>query len=564
MRLRVPSWQHGSLGSPDPAPDTMPLRRLTLAERAAPTRYATASAVFLAALALRFAVLPVDQRAGFITFYPAIVLVFYLCGTGPGLWVLVLSAVCGLYIFYPPYWGWALTPTSALVALSFVGSSLIIALVMRTLQNGHRRLGEALARMELSDARWKAMVNDQSDVVLRFDARGAVLFANDTAQRLFGEAARPGRPGRWRRAVHPEDLARVLDRLATLSPAKPSVRFDCRVLDVDGEVHWIDFVDHAFHDSARRLLEVQSVGREVTELTEARQALEGVVREQHAMLHSDLVGIIKIRRRDTVWANSAFERMFGYEPGELLGKSSRILYPDAESYLALGRDAYKVLQAGGTYRAQARMVKKSGDTVWVDISGTMLTAQRDESLCMMLDITALKMREQRIEALAYHDALTGLPNRALLLQLLERELATRRRLNNELAVCFVDLDRFKPINDAHGHDAGDRVLEVVAERLQESVRGNDIVARLGGDEFVVVLTHLPDAVVVRDTLGRLLERLRAPIALPDGAVAVISASVGVAVCPGDAQGTQGLLRRADQAMYEAKGAGRDQLRFYAR
>jgi diguanylate cyclase (GGDEF)-like protein len=104
---------------------------------------------------------------------------------------------------------------------------------------------------------------------------------------------------------------------------------------------------------------------------------------------------------------------------------------------------------------------------------------------------------------------------------------------------------------------------VVAERLQESVRGNDIVARLGGDEFVVVLTHLPDAVVVRDTLRRLLERLRAPIALPDGGVASVSASIGIAVCPGDAQSTQGLLRRADQAMYEAKGAGRDQLRFYA-
>ncbi len=541
----------------------MPLRRLTLTERAAPIRYATASAIFIAALALRFAVLPVDQRAGFITFYPAIVLVFYLCGTGAGVWVLALSAACGLYIFYPPHWGWTLTPTSALVALSFVGSSLIIALVMRSLQNTNARLGVALARVELSDARWRAMVNDQSDVVLRFDERGAVLFANETAQRLFGEAAQPGRPGSWQQAVHPDDLPGVLERLARMSPARPSVRFDCRVLDLDGEVHWIDFVDHAFHDAAQRLLEVQSVGREVTELTEARQVLEGVVREQHAMLHSDLLGIIKIRKRETVWANSAFERMFGYEPGELLGKSTRILYPDAAAYLALGREAYQVLQAGGTYRAQARMVNKTGGTLWVDISGTMLVPERDESLWMMLDITALKAHEQRIEALAYRDVLTGLPNRALLLQLLERELAARRRLDNELAVCFVDLDSFKPINDEHGHDAGDHVLQVVAERLQESVRGNDIVARLGGDEFVVVLTHLPDSVVVRDTLQRLLERLRAPIALPDGALACVSASIGVAVCPGDAQSTQGLLRCADQAMYEAKGAGRDQMRLYA-
>ena len=181
---------------------------------------------------------------------------------------------------------------------------------------------------------------------------------------------------------------------------------------------------------------------------------------------------------------------------------------------------------------------------------------------MMLDITAAKAREQRIETMAHHDALTGLPNRALLLQLLERDLAARRRLGTELAVCFLDLDGFKPINDEHGHEAGDHVLKVVSERLQESLRGNDIVARLGGDEFVVVLTHLSDAVVVRDTLQRLLERLRSPITLIDGAVASISASLGIALCPSDGESSALLLRRADEAMYAAKGAGRNQMRYF--
>ena len=667
----------------------MPLRRLTLIDRPAPARYSIATGVFLAALFLRFIALPVEARAGFLTFYPAMVLVLYLCGTGPGLWVLLLSAVAGFYFFYPPYSSWQVTPTSAFVTLSYVVSSLVIALVMRTLQNTNSRLADALARVELSDARWKAMVNDQTDVVARFDAQGAVLLANDVAQKLFGPAARPGARHSWRDAVHPDDLPRVLEQLATFTPKTPRVRFDCRVLDVEGSLHWVDFVDHALYDASGRLLEIQSVGRDVTdrkqleenlrateaelrdlydnapcgyysldakgkflrvnrgmeallgrpaaellhqcgpgdfaipqslpvfqsnfanlqnganenayeltlltgsgherhvrvqasairdmqggfvrtrsamlditELTKTRRALEEVVIEQNAMLNNDLVGIVKLRRRTAVWVNPAFARIFGYERDELMGTSSRVIYPDDATYEAVGRDAYPALRNRGSHRAQARLVKKSGEPVWVDMSGTMLSLDKQESMWMMLDITESKAHEQRVETMAYQDALTGLPNRFLLQRLLERALAARRRLGHELAVSFIDLDGFKPINDAHGHEAGDAVLRAVGERLQQSLRGDDIVARLGGDEFVVVLTHLNGAGAVRDTLQRLLECLRGPIKLASGAVVRVSASLGVALCPSNGESSALLLRRADEAMYAAKGAGRNQIRFF--
>lgn len=668
----------------------MPLQRLPLHSRGAPVRYGTATAIFAVALWLRLALLPVEARAGFLTFYPAIVLVFYLCGTGAGLWVVGLSAFSGFYIFYPPFWSWVVTPASALITLSFVGSSLVIALVMRSLENTTRRLGKALASARISDARWRAMVEDQSDIVLRFDAQGSVLFANEAARRMFGEAAREADQGRWRQAVHPEDLPKVLERIHAMSPAHPLARFDCRVMDVDARQHWVDFVDHGFHDDAGRLLEVQSVGRDVserkaleqqlqaaetelrdlydnapcgyysidaqgrflrvnkaleallaspasellqlrgpgdftsrqgrqlfeerlralvegtastayeldlvaadgsarrvrvhasairdaqgsfvrtrsamvdiTELRQAQQALEGLVREQHAMLDNDLVGIIKLRGRTALWVNAAFARMFGYEPAELVGRSARLIYPDDTSFEQVGLEAYPLLRARGAYRRQVRLVKKSGEPVWVDMSGTMLSSEHDESMWMMLDISALKAHEQHIEALAYRDTLTGLPNRFLLVQLLERELATHERLGHALAVCFMDLDGFKPINDSHGHEAGDRVLRLVGERLLQRVRGTDIVARLGGDEFIVVLTHLADAMAVGEPLQRLLEYLAAPIPLQAGAVVGVSASLGVAVYPQDGKDVPTLLRHADHAMYAAKDAGRNQLRFHA-
>ncbi len=673
----------------------MPLRRLTLTSRPAVTRYATATAVFLAALLVRFIALPVEARAGFLTFYPAMVLVLYLCGTGPGLWVLLLSTLSGFYFFYPPYSSWVITPTSGLVALSYVVSSLVIAAVMRTLQNTNLRLGDALGRVALSDARWKAMVNDQSDIVARFDARGAVVLSNEIAQRLLGDAARPGVPHSWREAVHPEDLPKVLEQLATLSPAKPSVRFDCRVRDLQGSLHWVDFVDHAFYDASGQLLEIQSVGRDVsdrklleqnlrdaeselrdlydnapcgyysldihgrflrvnkvmeallerpatellhrcgpgdftapqslpifesnfaslrdgrehssyeltlrsasgnerhvrvqasairdaqgaflrtrsamldiTELTKTRHALEAVVLEQNAMLNNDLVGIVKLQQRTAVWVNRAFARIFGYEREELIGTSSRIIYQDDASFEEVGREAYPALRKLGTHRAQAQLVKKSGEPVWVDMSGTMLSLERQESMWMMLDITDAKIHELQVETMAYQDALTGLPNRSLLLRLVERELTARKRLGNELAVCFIDLDDFKPINDKHGHEAGDAVLKVVGQRLQQCVRGTDIVARLGGDEFVVVLTHLGDlggvARAVTDTLQRHLEQLRKAILLADGTEVRVSASIGVALAPGDAEDVRDLLRCADEAMYDAKGAGRNQIRFFGK
>ena len=387
---------------------------------------------------------------------------------------------------------------------------------------------------------------------------------NQAVEDILGCEAAELLQGKSPRDFATPDSQRVFDsHLRQLIEEDFSTPYELDLLSTSGTMQHVRIQATAVRDDQGRFLHTRSVMMNLTELLNAKRGLEDVVREQRAMLHNDLVGIIKVRHRETVWTNPAFENMFGYGPGELLGKSSRILYPDSESYLALGKQAYMTLQNHETFRAQTRLVKKSGESIWVDISGSILSEERQESLWMMLDISALKARERSIENIAYHDALTGLPNRILLLQLLGRELSTRRRLGNELAVCFLDLDGFKPINDTHGHEAGDAVLTVVGERLLESVRGNDIVARLGGDEFVVVLTHLSDTVVVRDALQRLLERLRAPISLHDGSVVGISASLGIALCPTDGDSVPILLRCADEAMYAAKGAGRNQLRFFS-
>ena len=168
-----------------------------------------------------------------------------------------------------------------------------------------------------------------------------------------------------------------------------------------------------------------------------------------------------------------------------------------------------------------------------------------------------------LEDKAYYDALTQLPNRSLLSDRLIQAIARNARNQCVLAICFVDLDNFKPINDTFGHDAGDRVLIEVAQRLQSSVRGDDTVARLGGDEFVVLLGEMEHAQEAELAVGRLLLCLSEP--LPSGGKLInIQASIGYALYPEDGKDGENLLNLSDQAMYQAKSSGGNRIRRYLR
>lgn len=284
--------------------------------------------------------------------------------------------------------------------------------------------------------------------------------------------------------------------------------------------------------------------------------------DQDAMLNTNLVGIAKIHQRRIVWKNAVLERMFGYAPGELLDQPVRVLYPDAETFEGQGRLAYAVLARGGHYRTQLQMRRKDGSPVWIDLNGVSLPGARDEELTlwMMVDITQSKDYEHRVERAAFHDSLTGLPNRLLLADRLRQAIHAAGRLRQGVAVAYLDLDGFKAINDAHGHDAGDEVLVAVAQRLSDGVRATDTVARLGGDEFVVVMQPVTDLEDSRMVMQRLLEAVMLPIRLRNGVQVLVGSSVGVAHLGWDGQTANELMARADQAMFDSKRTGRCRIR----
>jgi len=192
-----------------------------------------------------------------------------------------------------------------------------------------------------------------------------------------------------------------------------------------------------------------------------------------------------------------------------------------------------------------------------------LSAVRDESgkvqhyFGLFTDITEDCTRQEEIEKMAFIDPLTHLPNRRLMEDRLQQALAFAARTEKLVAVCVMDLDGFKTVNDTFGHEAGDAVLVEVAGRLQQVVRANDTVARLGGDEFVLLLAGLNDVGEAEEILERTLAAVRAPVRLAGEQPACVSASIGLAVFPYDAQLADDLLRRSDAAMYAAKRQGRD-------
>jgi diguanylate cyclase (GGDEF)-like protein/PAS domain S-box-containing protein len=263
------------------------------------------------------------------------------------------------------------------------------------------------------------------------------------------------------------------------------------------------------------------------------------------------------------YVNPAIEGVLGYTPEAFYENRDLILdvvhEDDLEVVRRLGYDGVASVET-----LQLRMIRRDGTMIWTehrvvplrDAHGTVVALEG-----IARDVTQLKLKEAFLSHRALHDPLTGLPNRVLLLDRLESALARLRRHSSFLAVLYLDLDRFKTVNDNLGHEVGDRLLHVVARRLQDTLRPSDSVARLGGDEFAAILPDLHDAREARSIAERLLAAVAEPVDLGDGEL-VATVSIGIAGGGDGSPSAAELLRRADFAMYTAKDRGRARVESY--
>ncbi len=360
----------------------------------------------------------------------------------------------------------------------------------------------------------------------------------------------------------------TVEGLETFRKNFPRVAAEGRIEGVEielvgksGRKRRVSVTANAVRDEAGQLMMTRTVMVDITELHQAREQLRKASLEQDAMLNNDLIGIVKLKDRRATWVNNAMHRIFGYEAGELLGRPSSILYPTPEAAAEFGALAYATLKTGQPFRQQVQMRRKDGTALWIDANG--IQQSEEEFFWMLADITPIKASQAHVEHIAFHDALTGLPNRLLLADRLQQSLSDAKRHGQMLAVCYLDLDGFKPVNDRFGHEAGDLLLQEVARRLSKAVRDNDTVSRLGGDEFVLLLPRLGNADECLAILQRLVAEVARPFELTAGRQASVTVSVGVACFPKDAQDPDNLLRHADRAMYSGKQKGPGQIEWHA-
>ena len=261
--------------------------------------------------------------------------------------------------------------------------------------------------------------------------------------------------------------------------------------------------------------------------------------------------------------NPAFTRVTGYGAPEVLGKTPQLLSSGRHDQ-AFYQRMWQSLQATGHWEGEIWDRRENGEEylVWLSINTVFDTEGRVlRRVALFSDITDQKKAEQTIWRQANYDALTGLPNRRLFHDRLQQEIDKCERDALALALLFVDLDRFKEVNDSLGHAAGDRLLAEVARRISECVRSTDTVARLGGDEFAIIMADLSGSDRVGVVAQGLVEALAQPFSIGEEVIQV-SASVGITLYPVDATAVDDLLRQADLAMYEAKNQGRNRFRYF--
>ncbi|HEX7328630.1 MAG TPA: EAL domain-containing protein [Casimicrobiaceae bacterium] len=417
---------------------------------------------------------------------------------------------------------------------------------------------------EAHDALFRALVETSGDIVWAVDANGCITYVNGSAL----EATLGYRPENVLGFPLTQFAERATaqafdDELFRLIDGAPQLEVTGTFYHREGHKVHLAVRAIAVHDGEGRFAGANGTAVDVSGLKEAETRLRRALDEQEAVLDSVVVGIAIARGTRIVRANRELERMFGFPAGGLVGmRVSDLCAVDQ-------RDSWQdaVRAAVGARRAYDNDVlglRRDGSHFWCRAAVRAFDAggNPDMTIWVAQDISDRKQKEEAIVHAALHDTLTGLPNRALLSDRLVQAVRFASRAGSKFGVLFLDLDRFKYVNDTVGHDAGDQLLRVVANRLRSRVRSSDTVARQGGDEFIVMLPDVRSQADIERIAANLLTEIVKPIPV-FGNDYVVSASIGISIYPDHGADAQSLLRNADAAMYRAKELGKNTYRVFS-
>jgi diguanylate cyclase (GGDEF)-like protein/PAS domain S-box-containing protein len=417
---------------------------------------------------------------------------------------------------------------------------------------------EAEGRIREAEERYRTLVETVPAVTYTDRAVGSypdlAVYTSPQIEELVGYSVQEWLdPERvlWEERLHPEDRTWVLTAEERSRASGEPFSEEYRLLAKDGSVVWVRDEAVLLRNEAGESLYWQGVLVDVTDRKEAEEALRESEERLRRLADAALEGILVTDEGVILEANRALTDMLGYEASEVVGRSAvEFIAPEHRELVR------QKIASGNEEPYEIIGVSKDGTLLDLEVRGRAYSYQgRKVRVTAVRDITERKKVEKRLEHQAFHDALTDLPNRQLLLDRLGHALRrTRRRRGRRVAALLMDLDNFKSINDSLGHEVGDLLLVVVAERLKRLLRPEDTLARFGGDEFVVLLEHVEGADVPVRVAKRIIEELRDPFVL-EGREVYTRASIGIAIGEARTKDPGDLLRNADTAMYLAKDGG---------
>jgi len=469
------------------------------------------------------------------------------------------TATVGLVV-HPPWW--ATREMLALYALS------VLLLIARGRAVYVKRRGAELAHhREIADRenRLRLALWGSGDAFWDWDiARNEVVMTGIGDLMRNAADQRPLSARAWMNEnVHEDDRSVVAERIGDhLNGLRDQVESEHRIRGRDNQWIWVfvrgKIVERDENGKPRRL---SGTVRDITATRaaerERRISAEVIDSMTEAVCVTDLEFCF-------VSANRAFTRMTGYEQAAIIGQSAALLN-SAKHPPDIYRQMREAFVHDGHWHGELWQRRKDGEEFlcWLEVSAVHdAVGERTHYVGVMSDITDRKRAEQELRYLANYDTMTGLPNRALLSERLGHAIARGRSSAHRVAVLFLDLDRFKHVNDSMGHAAGDRMLRAAGARLRACIAPTDTVARLGGDEFTVVLENLTLIQQAEDVARKLLDAFTVPLHLDSGEDVVISPSIGISMFPDHGQEPSELLKFADTAMYQAKDRGRNTYMVY--
>ncbi|WHX98647.1 bifunctional diguanylate cyclase/phosphodiesterase [Neobacillus sp. DY30] len=442
-----------------------------------------------------------------------------------------------------------------------VGLVIEIALIITTIfiMSSHlRRNSRNNTNIQLNEQYYKSLFEENPDAIFIFDLNGNFLVANKAVS-LYGYTAEELINKPFTGYILPKDLEKVMAHFFQAVEGSSS-NCDCSILDKEGLQREISvtnipiFVNQEIHG-------VYTIIKDITEHKKAQNDLVEAEAKYRSLIENSLVGVYIMQDGKLVYVNPRLCEMSGYHCEELLGLHVKeFIYPE-DLPLVTENIRKRFNNEIDTMKFEYRAIRKDRSVITFELYGSKIVYNgRDAIIGTVIDITERKNTEKIIRHMAYHDQLTDLPNRYLLREKLNEAIIESRQNNCHFALLFLDLDRFKAINDTLGHEVGDKVLMEVAERLKACVTQTDIISRYGGDEFSVLL---PEAGEQRasQVAHQIITKLSLPLTFLHHEL-LVTPSIGISIFPTHGESFDMLIKNGDLAMYHAKSLGRNNYQFF--